>query len=301
MMTTNPNNEARIKELKQQLQKLHQEKESLFAAKEAVSEKIRSLITDVKSKKVVRNVLTDDVGELKKSRKILNQEIRERVEKVKKLRDEAKKVKPVKVTQDSDRGYGRREKPPATPASIKKTIDELEYKIETGAISFSAERKINLQLKDLRKQLANMKTTIVDWSAINTMSKEIDELKVKADEVHKKIQTQAKESQDKHEDVLVQSQSIDKLKEEEDNLQKEFKKKKKEYTKLQAELKELTGEEFNTKRKENVAAKVKQAQHNAKQLEMITDKKREVEAKIARGEKLTTQDLLILQGAEEIK
>jgi uncharacterized coiled-coil DUF342 family protein len=121
-------------------------------------------------------------------------------------------------------------------------------------------------------------------------------MQAQADDIHRQIQQKAKLSQQKHEQLVEESRKIDALRGKGDTFTKDIGEHKSEIAKLSEELGTLLKQaaELNTKlsaeRKEKEAASVNQRQKK------FSEKLAEVKQKFAKGEKLTTEDIIIMQG-----
>ena len=161
------------------------------------------------------------------------------------------------------------------------------------------------EINGLKKRLYESSQISEVFDKSKKLSKEIDELKKKSEEHHKSLQEKAKESQEKHEGIINNSKKVDELKVKEEDAFKKFIELKKEFNsisdKLKAKLMEL-GEhkgDFD-KERENVDRTRLQNQARKKRYRdtILDEKKAAVEEKIAKGEKLTTEDILAMQGMD---
>lgn len=271
-----------IRDLRIKLNALDKEKESWFSKKEELQKKISESIGDVKETLGERNKQTRDIRSLKRKRNDLNSKIREKIEEIKKYKkDKEDFMQKHNIKKD--------------PSSIKMEIDSLELKIETEGLSFDKEKQLMKRINELRKvykQTAELNVTI---NKISVLSKEIDLMRQDADSAHNEIQQKAGISQEKHETVFSTSKEVDDLRAKEEEAFQKFIEFKKQFlevnTQLKAKLEEVNT--FNTQidsfRKETQQEKKK------KEEEILGHKKEEVEAKISKGKKLTTADLLVFQ------
>jgi len=268
------------------LRELNAQKESLFSQRNAVSQKIRSLIGQIKTKKSERNLLTDSVKAQKDDRAKLSKEIRDKIDVIKALKEKLPKQAPSQVFK------GPRE----SPGRIRAQIEELNRKIETEAPSFEKEQKFMKMIKELKRQLDETEKRDEGSSEVRALSKEIDALKAKADSAHDEVQEKAKQSQALHEQILVWSKEVDELKKQEESLQSQFLTTKKEHDDLAVKLGEMRVEREHKVRDNQQR---QEAQEQARQKKRLSQRIEEVQEKIKKGEKLTTEDLIILQGSEE--
>ena len=271
-----------INELKDNLNSIDEQKEKWFSKKEECGSKIRESIKGIKDGKQKRDELTKKVKEGKQERDKLNQEIKDKISKLKDLKNEKESIlKKYNITEDSSR--------------IKGVIEKLELSIETDAMSFENEKKVMKKIKGLKKKFNEAKVISDISDNFRKRSNDVDESKKKSNEVHLRIQNRAKESQILHEGIIASSKEIDNMKVEEENAFEKFIEFKKKFTEVNNALKEkLT--KMNELRKSFASLKVKKGEEKKLKDEFfIKSKEAEVEEKIKRREKLTTEDLLVFQ------
>ena len=271
-----------IAELKDKLNKIDSDKEAAFKKKNEYSKQISKLIKEVRETKKARDEFTKSVKEEKVEREKLNNNIRKKIEEVKKFNKEK---------GDIQKKFGIKE----DPGRIKNQIDRLESVVETEVISFDKEKSIMSEIRSLRKKLEESKKVSGVFEKTNKLSKEIDVAKREAEKIHKKVQSKAKESQDKHEEIIKKSKEVDELKAKEEEAFKVFLKFKKEFNAVNDKLKEKLTEMGKYKGTVHKVKEVKRNKEKKGQEKQLKNKKEEVEDKLARGEKLTTEDILVLQ------
>ncbi len=275
--------QPKIRELKQKLNQLNDQKEKAFEQRNPVGKEISTLIHSIKDLKKERDSLTDEVKKLKDNRTGLNDIIKKKIEEAKKLNAEKKKA--------ADK-LGLKE----SPGHLKMLMDKLENKIETDVMSFDKEKAIMKEIKDLKKRYDAAKESNAVWDAAHQMSKDIDTMQAQADDIHRQIQQKARLSQQKHEQLIEESKKVDALRGKGNTFTKDIGEKKSEISKMSDELGALLKQaaELNTKlsaeRKEKEAASINQRQKK------FSEKLAEVKEKFAKGEKLTTEDIIIMQG-----
>lgn len=273
---------ARIRDLRAKLSELDKELNSKKGLRRSLGSEISLLIRKTKELRHERDLLTKEVKERKELRSKLNEDISLKVQKVRGVQEIKKQI---------EQSSGIKE----NPMSAKREIDRLNTKIETEGLSFEKEKELMKKIHTLEKKYAEMKECSKVWEEEQSLSDELHILQEKADSVHADIQKMARLSQEKHEFVVVQSQKIEQLQQKESEILSEIDKKQKLLdelrvgleTELQA-LSELTGvqEELN-KQEQRLLREAEQKKLGAM--------RSAVEDKLRRGEKLTTNDLLILQ------
>jgi uncharacterized coiled-coil DUF342 family protein len=277
-----------VSSLRDELNSINAVKEDWFSKREKFGNQIAKLISEIRQAKSKRDSFTKEVRESKKVREELNKQIKDKISEVRKLSDKKKDIE----NKHNIRG---------NPSMIKSKIDELEYKVETNVMSFNKELEIMKQIKELRKQFVELQKISGVWNDVHSMSKDIEKSKVTADDAHRKIQVKAKESQEKHEEIITKSKEIDELKVKEDEAFKKFSEEKKKFVdvneKLQQKLIEMNqiNQQIGKQKADNKEEKRKN--------EAITlkDKELAVQEKIKKGGKITTEDLLVFQGLSNKK
>jgi len=274
--------------LKINLNQIDDTKEAAFQEKERISQEISKLIKDVQSAKQKRNNFTKEVKTFKVKRDELNNKVGVRIQGIKALDTERKNIA-IKYSIKED------------PSRIKEHIDELERKFETDVISFEKETQMMKLIKDLKKKYKEANVVSDVWEKLHALSQDVDILKRESHQVHQQIQEKARESQKQHEEMIALSKTIDELKVKEEDAYKKFFEEKKKFNDVNTQLKEKLME-LNKISEEVNAMKTKTRQDRKKQEhDMLKSMDDVVQEKIKKGEKLTTEDLLVLQNAENIK
>lgn len=275
-----------LRGLRAALNQINDQKEALFSKRVKQGREIVELIRHVKKVRNERNTLTKEVKSSKEKRSDLNNQIKKNVETIKKLNKEKK---------ETAKKFGIKE----DPSILKSQMEKINFTIETEGISFSKEQKMMKVLKELKRKYDESKKLSTIWDSCHTLSKELDSLREKADGIHRVIQQKAQLSQEKHETLIDSSKKIDELKKREDALNKQIEEKRKEMDivsgKLEEKLKVLNplSEKLQSEKKETRYVK------EEKQKNLLKEKQEEVYEKLKRKQKITTEDILILQSAEE--
>ena len=270
--------------LRSRFKELKDCKNQLLGRLKEISERISLLISQIKEKKFKRNALTDQVKVQKEQRSALSKEIRDKIEVVKRVQTKSPPL--LAPSKDS-----RRE----SPQRLKARMDELNRRIETEALPFDKEQALMKQIKEIKvvydkavKESAGRQDSI-------KLSREINDLKAKADASHEAVQTQAKESQAIHEEILKMSIEVEALKKEESFVKESFNAAKSELDKISAKLDGIRSKARHADSEHKESSHREHEEHTKKRL---TRRIEEVHEKMRRKGKLTTEDLIILQGEE---
>ena len=269
-----------ISVLRRRLSTINNEKESLFSQRQEVGKQISTLIRDIKGIRTERDSLTGNVKLSKEEREKLNDEIKHRIDELKKLKD----VEQGPAQED--------------PRRIKREIERLEYKIETDVMSFDKEKQLMKVIKEMKKRHAEAAKAFSGRHTIIELSHEIDRLKGIADSAHHKVQESAKESQAKHETLVTTSKHIDELKAREEELNTQITEKKALMAPIAAELDAKNAQLQELRQKAGLARDEEKKTSSESRKKKLSELQAEVAQKMKRGEKITTDDLLIMQGSE---
>lgn len=262
-----------VSRLKNQLNELNVQKEQWFSTKERLKKDISELIQKIRIFKSTKDKTDIQARDLKKKRDDYNKQVQDLIKKFKELNSKKQNILKAKQIKFD-------------PATIIKKIEELDFKLETEAISFTKEKQMMVQIKAFKKQLNEVGETQSLFKELKALSEEITATKTKADEAHQELQ---KAGQTGYDELMEMTKKINDLKKKQEDAFKKFIESKDKFSKINEELK--------TKLKQanelNLVKKIKTLETQEKKLE---DRAKEVEEKLKQKKKLTTEDLIILQG-----
>jgi uncharacterized coiled-coil DUF342 family protein len=273
--------------LKAKLSELNAQKEAWFEKKKRATKEISEIVRSIRDAKGKRNTFTKQVKDSKQRRQELNKLLNDKMNELKKLQQEKKEVtKRLGIRVD--------------PSKIQQEIEQLEFKIETEALPFNIEQQIMRKIAEKKKFLEQAREVSDVFENVHKIGKELDRIRKKADDTHRKVQTKAEASQQFHEELIESSNEIKDLRAKEEDALKKFVEAKTVYNKqndlVKNKLKEMSelrgkldGIEFEKKKKKKKAEEKK-----------IIEQEKTVEEKIKKGLKLTTDDLLAFQAKEEL-
>ena len=273
---------AELSKLKNALNGLNAEKESWFGKKEEFSIKIRESIQKIKEIKAKRDSLTKEVKELKLKRDAINTELLSRL-------DELYKSKAQKAGIAKSLGI----KEP--PSKIRDSIEKLEFRIETEAMSFEKEKELMKKINGLRKLYTNASILSEINKKIIESFEEISNMRKEKSQIHKLVQEKAKESQMLHEQILAISAGIEKMKADEGQAFGNFSGLKAKFNETNSLFREKLNEMNGIRDSLDKISSERKNKKIAWQESFLKSKEDEVNEKIKRGEKLTTEDLLVFQ------
>lgn len=281
--------------LKTKLNELNSKKEEWFNKKEDLNKEISKLVTILKAANPEIEAEKKKEKELMEKRNELNKQFREQLNLSKDL------VRERNTFKDK---FGRG----SSPGALKNKLEKLEYTMETEALPIEKEKKLMRQIKELRKAVMESEAVTDFKSQMGEISQTLTGAKEQADKYHLELKELLKENKKKFKDYLINSRKVNELKKEQRQAFKKFIDYKTQFSKVNAELKKALKEagEVPKRRKKRIKKK-KEVTPNVKKIQttfidsakIIEEKVKEVEDKIKKKKKLTTKDLIAMQGSKK--
>lgn len=273
---------AEVSKLKRALNELDIEKESWFKKREEFSKKIREYIQKIKGNREKRDALAKEIKELKPKRGSINSSIFIKSKDLENLKKE-------KIGLANSLGIKE------TPSKIRHDIENLEFKIETSAMPFDKERELMKRIKGLKKLYSAASAVNGFNEKIKAAGDEIRKMRSSANDTHRSIQEKAGQAQALHQEILDISAEADKIKVEEESAFKKFSDLKAKFNEANAQLKEKLKTMDGIRNSLDSISSERKERKRMRQESFLRSKEDEVNEKIKRGEKLTTEDLLVFQ------
>ncbi len=189
---------GQAKELTGSLRELGTKKEQKYKEKTKLDGVLNKLIKEAIDLKTRKKEIEKELASLKSERNKKNRGVREGLIKLKGLKVQHQKNK--------------KRLPKISKSKILAEIQQLDYQVQTGAVSIAKEKSIMTKIKSLKK-------TINEYEISNTLPDEFKKIKnetkgikVEADKIHDKIQELAKESSQIFERLTELSSEIAKIK-----------------------------------------------------------------------------------------
>jgi uncharacterized coiled-coil DUF342 family protein len=235
--------------------------------------------------------LIEEANTKRESRDKLNSEVRE----AKALRDEWNR----KFNDLSDNAMAlRREKMPKSGLSIRKFKAELralEKKHMTSVLSADKEKALMKEMSQLDAKIKGMEREIEQFSEVKIAEKETREAKDNAENFHRKVSELAEKAQVEHDAMLKLYEEADELRKEADAAQEKFIE-----SKLAAddEHREHIEQIRQVHDFDKLIAGIRDKGRKARREKDDTSAKKEADEifeKFRSGEKLSTEDIMVLQ------
>lgn len=272
-----------IHHIRERINKIDQNKEHWFKRKEDLKKEINIHIEKIKEIKAEKDRRNLELQELKKQRDKYNDEVKKLIKRIKELNEEKEEAfKKYNVKVD--------------PKKIQEKINQLEKKVEIET-NFEKEKKLMEEIKKLKKAYEESSEILKLGEKAELIDKEIKESRKKADEFHRRILEITK---DTTYDVFIDlSKKINALKSEQEAAFQKFIDHKNDYATINYELRNRLEElkvldKIFEKNKEIIKIK-----EEGKQRAFLLAKTRVIEEKIRNKEKLTTEDIIAMQGTTD--
>ncbi|MCQ2084831.1 MAG: phosphoserine phosphatase [archaeon] len=287
-------------EEKQKLEELEAQRTVMNSDAEKHKQKRDELNAQTKEWKAKRDALNgqvrelvDEAGKARETRDQYNQQVRdakvvrdEHNAKVSEIRAKINEIRPEKAEKDADQ---------PSLGQMKKDLERMEYQQQTQAMSSDKEKALVKAIGELAKQIKEREKTEEGDEAIKDLVAQLREAKAKAEEAHKAVAVAAEQAQSAHDKMLSLYQQADAIRKEADAAQAKF-----------VECKQAADEEHRLHieqiksvheinksadgiKNRKTAAKKKKADAQSKQ------EAKEIFDKFKAGEKLSTEDLMLLQ------
>lgn len=235
--------------------------------------------------------LIDEAQQLKKLRDENNEKVGEAKLKRDELNEQANKVYAEidKIRKDLNLGDGPSLK------EMKREIDQLEFRQQTEVLKTSQEREIVEKIAKLTEELKRKKTQLEGSSELKTLLEEAQVLRDEAATHHDRVKESAEAAQQYHDKMITIFKEADAIRAESDAAHKEFVKAQEAadeqhrlFIQSQKEIREINKLIIGLKRKTKETKDESIREQTKKEAE-------EVYNQFKLGEKLNTEDLMLLQ------
>lgn len=282
-MSGNEKNRA-IESLAQKLTELKEQRSIAVndAAKRAerrdkLNEQVRMLRAEIQKLRTTRDELNEEVKKLKEQRSAVISKIREKIEETKSISQEKRMI--------------AEDKPSRPYQSLKKELEEVEWKIQTTSHTLQEDKEMMAQVKQLETQL-NVYRKIEKFSQKGSeLRNQVNTLKSENDIRHQKLTTLAQRSQELHKNMLERVEEAMTKRIEADDMHKQFLEARMKAKPLQDEIVSVFAQMLQLK-KGLQEAEQKQKKESEDTLRQTIEK--QAREKLKRGEKLSWEEFQLL-------
>ncbi len=274
---------SEISALKRELGSISARKNGIYSKLEALRKEFRPLIESIKALKTRRDEHTASVKSLKTEREAASSVVKKTAEELKKVRQEKEK---------KSKELGIRK----TAQSIAAEIERLEFTIETGALPFSKEQKLNKVIKEKKAELKNAQQLKVSIDQLRQYSEQLNSSKTASDSAHKELRLHASVSQKLHEEMLAHARKADEVKARITLLDKELEELKAMQSELKPQLDRKLKELADSSKDLDSLKAEEELQRKIEEEKILAEREKQLTEKIKSGKKLTNDDLMMLRG-----
>lgn len=257
-------------------------KRELYRKSGELKEAFYAVIEKIKGIRSKRDQHTASVKELKSKRDSAASAAKTSADDLTKLKGEKEKMA-------SKLGVKR-------PASaISSEIERLEFKIETEALPFEKEKKLNKVIKEKKEELKKAEQLSDLAAGLKSSFQSFHSYKRESDESHRELQLHASVSQKAHEEMLSFSKKADELKSRLSSFEKELKEVVSRHAGLKSQLQQKLSELAGVSRELDKISAEEVKKRQEEREKFIEAKEKELTEKMKSGKKLTRDDLIMLQ------
>ncbi|HLC73590.1 MAG TPA: hypothetical protein VJH20_03060 [Candidatus Nanoarchaeia archaeon] len=273
-----------ISNLKDTLERIRKEKDSIFQKRNSLREKVAGQIKEIKELKSKKDKDSFGLQDEFREKDVINQEIGTLINKIKALNEKRRIIKKeVKIDKNPD--------------MLKSLINKLEEKIETEVLSIEEEKRVMKRLNKLKSEYKEIKVIVDLNNEYNKMSEDIDFKKKKLNDLKNKIKDNM-EKNSEYEGFMKISKEIFETKNEISALNNQYFQYKSDILKNNILLKEKLKELNDIKNDLDLIDKKLLEEKENKKQDIISQKKSVVEEKLRMGHKLSTEDLITFQASK---
>jgi len=251
--------------------------EQIREKRDELNERCRNSRSEVSDLRDRRDSLNEEVKNLKLLRTELKEDRRGEVERARKFREKSKIL--------------ARNRPDASHASLQKKVDEIDWKIQTTSLSIEEERKLVKEIAGIETSLGIHRKYEKQISEVRNVQNRISELQIKGDELHQKLTEKANKSQELHQSMVKKFEALKKLKAESDAVHSLLVEGLEKRQLIQSKMVDIQSQ-LQQLRQES---RIKEKETRQVSMENLRSKlEKEAKQKLNRGEKLTLQELQLL-------
>ena len=282
-MTAHKKNES-VAELNEKLSALKGQESILgseaskFAEKrDELNGRVRSLRDEVLGFRSQRDELNIRVKELKQRRDEMKAGLHERIEEIKKLREENKILAKRKPSQNHE--------------ALQKEVESIDWAIQTTSLTLQEDRELVEKVKRLETQLTIHRKLEQLAKKIAQLQTETRTMKAESENLHRQMTENAQKSQETHRKMLEKIEESKTLKTEADDMHKQFLRAKETTQPIRDEIKTVLNQLRQLKGEIREEAQKERKESEDTLRETLESRAKE---KLKRREKLTWEEFQLL-------
>ncbi|MFQ6087459.1 MAG: coiled-coil protein [Candidatus Methanofastidiosia archaeon] len=279
--------EKEAKEIKKKIDSINNEIFKIIRERDSLNRKFSDLIKEGKENKEKRDKINEVIKKMKEPKLEKLEEIKTINQKMEELKLDREKI--LNLLKTKKLSYER------DPEALKKKIDEMEWRLQTTVMSISAEKKLLEKIKDMNKQYIDSKKIFEINRELKGLFSKRKELKEKIKKLTDEISGKALESEKFHERMGYAFDRATEVKKQADSKHQGFLERRRKIDELYKKYKEilLKMNEISVKiSEEKIEKTLEKMRRKEEEMKKQAD---EIMEKFKKGEKLSTEEFLILQ------
>lgn len=224
-------------------------------------------------------------------------EYNESVQRHKKARDEATNEAETARTALNELKRERLPKGGRPVHAIKKDIEKLEFKQMTEVLKPAKEKELIEKLQALLSELKQKEDAFAADPELKEAFNVYEAAREKAEKAHAKVSETAEKAQGEHEAMVKLFEQSDKVRKEADQFQERFVSSKLEADRVHKEYIDLVNRIHEIEKEQREQRAEASGDFTAKRAAEVTADAEEIYERFKKGEKLSTEDLMMLQKA----
>ena len=271
--------QQKANELKKKRDKLHDKSKRMAKERDDINAKVRQIRNEIAERKKARDAYNDRV---KHAKELRNEYIKSHI-------DAKKKIKVLEKNRTSASGVNINQ--------MKQNLRRLETDQMTLPMSAQKEKKLIETIKELHEKIKTQENLLNQDPKLKKAIEEEKQLKQKAEKQHDLVEKLAKKAQDEHQAMVESLKQLDNFTKKTTEIQEQIVLTKIEADTVHKEFIDIVNKIHDLEKK--IVGAEKKIDKKKKQEDASAVQKRadEIFERFKRGEKLSTEDLMILQKA----
>jgi uncharacterized coiled-coil DUF342 family protein len=277
--------EAQARDIKQQREEFNRKVTAIANKRNLLNEQVKELISTAKEEREKRDKCNENIVKIKENKDLLLKEI-EGFDNQAKRFDEQLNGKQEKKIQ---------RKPDFSAKKIRRTIQELEWKIQTTSnLTIAEDREIVEKISRLEQKFRDVRETDVIARDLKTIIDRISILKGKLRSQENQLRAQARESRYHHKTMIQAFKNADILRKQADEIHAQFLEIKEQANTIHNEYLSYIKEINRIRQNVNKNKQKSKEEQDAQRREKIKEKTEDARKKFEEGRKLSFEEFRTL-------
>ena len=267
----------KLAELKEQRSIACNDADERGERRDKLNEQVRTLRAEVQNLRATRDGLNEEVRKLKQQRSAAVSKIREKIEELRAISQEKRTI--------------AEDKPSRSYPSLKKELEEVEWKVQTTSHTLQEDKEMMEQVKQLETQLSVYRKIEKSSQKASDLRNQVDTLKNENEVRHQELTTFAQRSQELHKSMLEKVEEAKTKRKEADEMHKQFLEARMKAKPLQDEIFAVSAQMLRLRKNLQETDQKQKKESEDKLRQKIEEQARE---KLKRREKLSWEEFQLL-------